>query len=152
MPLAMPRPQMPLSLRYTSAVSLFGLLSSLNSCRHYLGTALLSVNRPVGADLRVRLPSGIGLLYNKPPCRGGNLPPAPRLPAPIGRTPRRGRRPRRPVSLGSALLPKRHPIGDERTRPNVAAGSNTAPSPRCSGSVGSAAAPRMCRSNGSVEN
>ncbi len=35
MPLVMPRPQMPLSLRYTSVVSLFGLLSALNSCRHY---------------------------------------------------------------------------------------------------------------------
>ena len=28
---------MPLSLRYTFAVSLFGLLSALNSCRYYLG-------------------------------------------------------------------------------------------------------------------
>ena len=36
MPLAMPRPQMPLSLRYTSVVSLFGLLFVLNSYRHYL--------------------------------------------------------------------------------------------------------------------
>ena len=36
MPLAMPRPQMPLSLRYMSVVSLFGLLFALNSCRHYL--------------------------------------------------------------------------------------------------------------------
>ena len=36
MPLVMPRPQMPLSLRYTSVVSLFGLLFALNSCRQYL--------------------------------------------------------------------------------------------------------------------
>ena len=36
MPLAMPRPQMPLSLRHTSVVSLFGLLFVLNSYRHYL--------------------------------------------------------------------------------------------------------------------
>ena len=34
--LVMPRPQMLLSLRYTSVVSLFGLLSALNLCRHYL--------------------------------------------------------------------------------------------------------------------
>ena len=33
----MPRLLMPLSLRYTSVVSLFGLLSVLNTCRHYLG-------------------------------------------------------------------------------------------------------------------
>ena len=33
----MPRPQMPLSLRYTFVVLLFGLLFVLNSCRHYLG-------------------------------------------------------------------------------------------------------------------
>ena len=36
MPLVMPRLLMPLSLRYTSVVSLFGLLSVLNTCRHYL--------------------------------------------------------------------------------------------------------------------
>ena len=36
MPLVMPRPQMPLLLRYTSAVSLFGLLFTPDSCRHYL--------------------------------------------------------------------------------------------------------------------
>ena len=36
MPLAMPKPQMLLSLRYTSVVSLFGLLFALNSCRHCL--------------------------------------------------------------------------------------------------------------------
>ncbi len=36
MPLAMPRPPMLLSLRYTSVVSLFGLLSVLKSGRHYL--------------------------------------------------------------------------------------------------------------------
>ena len=34
--LVMLRPLMPLSLRYTSVVSLFGLLFALNSCRHYL--------------------------------------------------------------------------------------------------------------------
>ena len=33
MPLAMPKPQMPLSLRYTSVVSLFGLLFALDPCR-----------------------------------------------------------------------------------------------------------------------
>ena len=32
---------MPLSLRFTSVVSLFGLLFALNSCRHYLKTQLL---------------------------------------------------------------------------------------------------------------
>ena len=32
----MPKPQMLLSLRYTSVVSLFGLLFALNSCRHCL--------------------------------------------------------------------------------------------------------------------
>jgi len=37
LPLVMPRLLMPLSLRYTSVVSLFGLLSVLNTCRHYLG-------------------------------------------------------------------------------------------------------------------
>ncbi len=36
MPLVMPKPLMPLSLRFTSVVSLFGLLFALNSCRHYL--------------------------------------------------------------------------------------------------------------------
>ena len=34
--LVMPRPLMPLLLRYTSVVSLSGLLFVLNSCRHYL--------------------------------------------------------------------------------------------------------------------
>ena len=38
MPLVMPRLLMPLSLRYTSVVSLFGLLSVLNTCRHYLAS------------------------------------------------------------------------------------------------------------------
>ena len=41
----MPRPLIPLSLRYTSVVSLFGLLSVLNPCRRYLkslpGTSIL---------------------------------------------------------------------------------------------------------------
>ena len=37
----MPRPLMPLSLRYTSVVSLSGLLSVLNSCRRYLENIIL---------------------------------------------------------------------------------------------------------------
>ena len=41
MPLVMPRPQMPLSLRYTSAVLLFGLLFTPDSCRHYLNVSSL---------------------------------------------------------------------------------------------------------------
>ena len=36
MPLVMQKTQMLLSLRYTSVVSLFGLLFAPNSCRHYL--------------------------------------------------------------------------------------------------------------------
>ena len=38
MPLVMLRPLMPLSLRYTFVVSLFGLLSALNFCRQYLSS------------------------------------------------------------------------------------------------------------------
>ncbi len=50
MPLAMPKPQMLLSLRYTSVVSLFGLLFALNSCKHclpsttFMNTALWKIS------------------------------------------------------------------------------------------------------------
>ena len=51
MPLVMPRPQMPLLLRYTSAVSLFGLLFTPDSCRHYLARRSNSTGAKVGKPL-----------------------------------------------------------------------------------------------------
>ena len=48
----------------------------------------------------VRLPLSIG----RTACRGGNLPPVFRPPAPIDRPPRRGRRPRRPIPPGRDSL------------------------------------------------
>ena len=61
MPLAMPKPQMLLSLRYTSVVSLFGLLFALNSCRHCLREHLNSVREQYDVILLDCCPS-LGML------------------------------------------------------------------------------------------
>ena len=62
-----------LSPRYTSVVSLFGLLSVLNSCRHYLGIDPFIRSLIGGIELRPRPPDAYAALLRELSAIGNNV-------------------------------------------------------------------------------